>query len=253
MLLIKAASQLLLPPGGLIVLGLIGLFCWRKSWGRALVFLSLACLWLLATEPVRDLLISPLENRYAALEPDDLAGVENQAIVLLGGGIYERAPEYQGRDSLGPAALMRTVYAADLAGISGLDVYTTGGSVLSEGTEPEGKVMRRRLIRLGVPAEKVHSESESRNTWENAANLKQMLDAAGVEKVVLVTTAWHMPRSIWIFESNGFQVVPAPCNYVASRIPYDIRSYLPHWNKLADSADALHEYLGMLWYRLRYP
>lgn len=252
MLLIKSVSQLLLPPGILIVLGLIGLICWKRLWGRLLVGLCLVCFWLLATEPVRDMLVSTLENQYAALEVNESTGLEHHAIVVLGGGLYERAPEYQGRDSLSHAALMRTVYAAGLAGQTGLDVYAAGGAVLSEGSEPEGEVMRRWLIRLGVPAGKVHSETQSRNTWENAANLKEGLDGEGIEAVILVTTAWHMPRSVWVFESNGFRVIPAPCAYVASRTPYDILSYLPHWSELADSADALHEYLGMLWYRLRY-
>ena len=252
MLLIKSVSQLLLPPGGLILLALVGLVFSKRLWGRMLVALCLICFWLLATEPVRDLLVSPLENRHATLDPVELAESESQAIVLLGGGIYERAPEYGGRDSLNPGAMMRTLYAASLAKQSGLDVYATGGVVLAEGAEPEGAVMRRWLIRLGLPAEQVHSETASRNTWENAVNLKKMLNEAGVEKIILVTTARHMPRSVWVFESLGLRVTPAPCAYVARRIPYGLQSYLPHWHALADSADALREYLSMLWYKMRY-
>ena len=252
MVLIKSVSQLLLPPGGLILLALIGLIFSRRVWGRGLVAFSLICFWLLATEPVRDALIEPLENRYAPVEPATLEHVESHAIVLLGGGVYERAPEYGGRDSLQNGAMMRTLYAADLARQTGLEVYATGGVVLNEGTEPEGEVMRRWLIRLGVPAERLHSETAARNTWENAINLKAELELAGVEKVILVTTAWHMPRSVWVFESLGMQVIPAPCAYVARRVPYGLQNYLPHWHVLADSADALHEYLGMLWYRIRY-
>ena len=252
MLLIKSVSQLLLPPGGLILLALIGLIFSKRLWGRVLIGLSLIFFWLLATEPVRDLLVSPLENRYSTLDLRQLESLDRYAIVLLGGGVYERAPEYMGRDSLHSGAMMRTIYAADLARQTGLDIYTTGGVVLAKQTEPEGEIMRRWLIRLGVPAERLHSETASRNTWENAANLKERLAAAGVARVILVTTAWHMPRSVWVFESLGMQVVPAPCDYVARRIPYSLENYLPHWHVLADSADALHEYLGMLWYKMRY-
>lgn len=246
----------MLPPGGLIVAALTGLLFWRRGWGRALIAFSLGSLWLLATEPVRDALISPLENRYAALDLHALTGSgaasDRRAIVLLGGGVYARAPEYQGRDALAADALMRTIYAADLARRTGLPVYATGGAVLSAGSEPEGSVMQRWLVRLGVSGSRIHSETAARNTWENAANLKERLQSAGVEEIILVTTARHMPRSVWVFESGGFRVMPAPCAYVAGRSPYDIRSYLPHWHVLAGSSDALHEYLGMLWYRLRY-
>ncbi len=251
LLISKSISQLLLPPGGLILLGLLGLLCWRRPWGRALIALSLVAFWLLSTEPVRDALVEPLEHAYPALDANRLpAG--SMAIVLLGGGLYEKAPEYGGVDSLGMHALMRTMYAADLARKTGLPVYPTGGAVLSDTTEAEGVVMRRWLIRLGVPATMVHAESAADNTWQNAANISAMFAHAGIRRVVLVTSAYHMPRAVWVFQQHGMQVIPAPCAYMSEREPYDLRSWLPRWNVLADSGDALHEYLGSLWYRIRY-
>jgi len=251
LLISKSISQLLLPPGGLILLALVGLIFWKKRWGRALILLALVTFWLLSTEPVRDALITPLEASYPALKLDTLpAG--NMVIVLLGGDVYEKAPEFDGRDSLGSHALMRTVYAAYLARKIGVPVYPTGGSVLSSSTEAEGVVMRRRLVWLGVPPAMIHAEVAANNTWENAANLKSMMKKTGVEHVVLVTSAYHMARSVWVFRQQGLEVIPAPCAYLAKREPYDIRSFLPSWHVLSDSADALHEYLGLVWYKLRY-
>jgi len=256
LLISKAVSQLLLPPGGLIVLAVIGLVGWKARWGRGLVALSLLLLWSLSTEPVRDALLSPLENHYPAFASDTVSVAqlnrEKNVIVLLGGGINEKAPEYGGRDVLSRYALVRTVYAAHLAQQTGLDVYTTGGVVLSETSEPEGLLMQRMLMRLGLPESVIHMETKANNTWENAANLQRILKDRGINRIVLVTTAWHMPRSVWAFEQNGFEVMAAPCDYVVEREPYDIRSWLPRWNVMADSADGLHEYLGLLWYRLRY-
>jgi uncharacterized SAM-binding protein YcdF (DUF218 family) len=252
----KAISQLLLPPGGLILLALLGLIFWKRLWGRGLVVLSLLCFWLLATEPVRDQLLSPLENKYPALQvdrlPADLISEGKLAIVLLGGGVYGKAPEYGGRDMLTGHAMLRTVYAADLALDTGLNVYSTGGAIYPELTEPEGLIMQRWLVRLGVPRERTHAETAAKNTWENAANIAMLLKEKGIKQIVLVTTAWHMPRSVRVFESHGLQVIAAPCAYVVERGPYDLRSYLPHWGVLSASGDALHEYLGLLWYRLRY-
>ncbi len=251
LLLGKIVSQLLLPPGGLVLAGLAGLICWRRRWGRVLVLLSFACLWLLSTEPVRDALVGPLESRFPALNAATVAG-QGTVIVLLGGGIYERAPEYGGRDELGPQALVRTVYAAEIARETGLPVYATGGKPFSQAVEAEGAIMVRWLIRLGLPAPMMHAEPRANNTWENARNIRELLESEGVRRVILVTSAWHMLRAQWCFEKQGLDVVPAPTAYIARRGEYDIRSYLPRWNVFADSAQTLHEYLGLLWYRLRY-
>jgi uncharacterized SAM-binding protein YcdF (DUF218 family) len=251
LLLTKSLSQLLLPPGGLILLALLGVIFWRRFIGRALVLLSLALLWLLSTEPVRDALILPLEYKYPPLAMQTVPH-DNAAIVLLGGGIYENAPEYGGRNALGHFAVMRTIYAADLAKATGLPVYASGGTPLTDANEAEGVVMRRWLIRFGVPAEQAFAESAANNSWENAVYMRRMLQKQGIRQVVLVTTAWHMPRSVWSFEQQGIEVIPAPCDYIAENESYDLRSFLPRWNVLADSGQALHEYLGLFWYRLRY-
>lgn len=251
LLVSKVAAQLILPPGGLILLAVAGLIFWRKWWGRGLVGLALALLWLLSTEPVRDALAYPLEFQYPVLKTVELpAG--RMAIVLLGGGIYEKAPEYGGRDELRSSAMMRTLYAARIARATGLHVYATGGKPLTHDAEAAGTIMRRWLIRFGVPGASVHAEVAADNTWQNAVYIKMLLDKQGIHRIVLVTSAWHIPRSVWCFKKNGLDVIAAPTDYLTKRSVYDVRSFFPDWNVLADSGDVLHEYLGLLWYRLRY-
>ena len=140
LLLTKSLSQLILPPSGLILLGLLGLLLHRKRFGRILIVCSFALFWLLATEPVRDLLLNPLEEAHKPFDVAQLSSTEGVAIALLGGGIYEKAPEFGGRDSLNGYAMMRTIYAAELARKTGFDIYASGGAVLSEESEPEGVV-----------------------------------------------------------------------------------------------------------------
>lgn len=251
LLLSKALAQLLLPPGGLILLAALGIVFWQKWWGRAAVALSLCLFWLLSCAPVRDMLIEPLEQQYPAIALT-LPHSEQTAIVLLGGGVYEKAPEYGGTDQLSPHALQRTVYAADLAIRSGLPVFASGGTPLSADTMPEGEVMRLWLLRLNVPMASVFAESSSNNTWENATRMKAILEEKKINRVVLVTSAWHMPRAAWCFAQQGFEVIPAPADYIGGRGDYDLRSYLPHWGVLGDSGLALREYLGTIWYRIRY-
>lgn len=249
----KTIGQLLLPPADLVLLGAAGVLAWRRRWGRYLVVLSLALLWLLSTEPVRDGLMAPLENWYPPLPVTTALGSPaSTAIVLFGGGIDAKAPEYGGADTLSSTSLSRTVYAADLALRSGLSVYPSGGPPLSGKAEPEGSIMRHRLVRLGVPPDHIVVDNKATTTWGNARRLRQLLEAHGIRRAVLVTSAWHMPRAAWSLKAQGILVIPAPCDYRHEALGYDMLSFLPDGDVLADSCQALHEYLGLLWYHIRY-
>ncbi len=254
--LTKSITLLLLPPAGFILLAAIGLLFLKYRGGKELVIISLSLLWILSTEPVRDALISPLETHYSALninhQTQQQLTTDNIAIVLLGAGIYEKAPEFGGRNALSDHALMRTVYAAEIAKKTELDVYATGGQGLSDNREAEGKVMQRWLIKLGVAPSRVFREDTAKTTWENATHIQQILQDKGIRKIILVTTAWHMPRAVHAFKSQGLRVIPAPCAYIAKKEAYHLLSFLPQAHVLADSSDALHEYMGILWYQWAY-
>jgi len=256
LLLTKSIALLLLPPTGLILLAALGLLFLKYRGGKELVIVSLALLWILSTEPIRDALISPLETHYSALkinhQTKKMLANDHVSIVLLGAGIYEKAPEFSGRNALSDHALMRTIYAADIAKKTALNVYTTGGSGLSGKKESEAKVMQRWLIKLGVAPGKIFREDSAKTTWENASHIQQVLQDRGIKKVILVTTAWHMPRAVHMFKSQGLSVIPAPCAYVAKNGAYNLLSFLPQAHVLADSSDALHEYMGILWYQWAY-
>jgi len=256
LLLTKSIALLLLPPAGLILLAAFGLLFLKYRGSKELVIISLALLWVLSTEPVRDALISPLETHYSALkinhQTQKMFANDHVAIVLLGAGIYEQAPEFSGRNALSDHALMRTIYAADIAKKTELEVYTTGGAGLSGNKEPEAKVMQRWLIKLGVAPGKIFREDSAKTTWENAAHIQQVLQKKGIKKIILVTTAWHMPRAVHLFKSQDLSVIPAPCAFVAEKGAYNLLSFLPQAHVLADSSDALHEYMGILWYQWVY-
>jgi uncharacterized SAM-binding protein YcdF (DUF218 family) len=82
--------------------------------------------------------------------------------------------------------------------------------------------------------------------------MKKLLAEKDIDHIILVTSAWHMPRSVWCFESQGFNVIPAPTDYITSQQAYDLRSFVPRWTVFSDSGQALHEYLGLFWYHLKY-
>ncbi|MDQ7004855.1 MAG: YdcF family protein [Ghiorsea sp.] len=243
---------MMLPPGIFILLGLVSLI-FGKNWARMLFAFSLLCLWLLSTEPIRDALTSPLEFQYAPFNIEQTSG-KKAVIVLLGGGVQENAPDYQGSDELSHFAMMRTIYAAKISQQTQLPIYTTGGTPLAQSidTEAEADVMKRWLIWFGIDAANIHSENQANTTWENARLIQKMLQNKHINTIILVTSAWHMPRSVWCFEAQGLTVISASTDYLTKQTAYDIRSFLPRWNVLNESSQALHEYLGFLWYRIRH-
>ncbi len=247
----KAVALLLLPPGILILLLFSGLFFAKQRAGRFLLSLSVFLLYALSMEPVSDALLGPLESHYPPLQTSALPR-ENAAIVLLGGGIDVRAPEYAGRDSLPPVVLARTSYAVWLGKKMSLPIYAAGGNPLHPESESEGEIMRHWLVRMGIPVDDVRVENTSKTTCESSSMLAPVLEAENIKSIVLVTSAVHMPRAMFCFSKQDIKVTAAPCAYLGDRLPYNLLSYLPQAQTFLDSSRALREYLGLLWYRLRY-
>lgn len=230
----------LLPPGSLIVVALVGVALMRR-WpraGKGLAVASLLALLALSLPLVAD----PLQravSTYPPLDPADARDAE--AIVVLSGGT-RKGPAGAQADDLLPATLERLAHGARLARATGLPLLLSGG-VVTHG-EPEAVVMARVLERdFGLRARWL--ESRSRNTTENAALSAALLRAAGVRRVVLVTSALHMPRSVRAFDGSGLAVLPAP----APEPPpaYDgLVDWLPSPGTLQRSTAALHELLGLI-------
>lgn len=251
LLFTKTASTLALPPGFILVLGIVGLALVRarRRVGTALIAVSLALLWLLSAPAVGRALLHSLET-YPPLTLAALEGREAGAIAILGGGRERPAPEYGG-ETVSRATLARLRYGARLYFETGLPVLVSGGRVFG-GKRSEAALMREVLVReLDVAVRWV--EGESRNTAENARLSAQILGAHAVDTVILVTDAWHMPRAVAAFEEAGLGVVAAPTGFHGARpgVPLALR-WLPDADALEMSAQALHEYLGRLWYAGRY-
>jgi uncharacterized SAM-binding protein YcdF (DUF218 family) len=145
--------------------------------------------------------------------------------------------------------MKRTVYAYGLRDYYEVPYLFSGGRVFYYNQETEAETAWRFLISLGLPAKRLQLESNSQNTWENARETAKL----GHKRVILVTSAYHMPRSVFCFERNGINVIPAPTDYKCDRNrSYDFLSFLPTMRYLHDSYLALHEYIGLLSYRIIY-
>lgn len=240
----KLLTALVLPPMGPILLALCGLWLARRHprLGRGTALLALLGLTVLSLPLVADALLRSLEA-YPPITAQKLA--QAQAIVILGGGKYEAAPEYGG-DTVSRSTLVRLRYGVQLQRQSGLPVLVTGGAPF--GGRPEGETMKEAIER-DFHGKVKWAENASRDTAENALYSARMLKAAGVGRIALVSQAWHLPRAVALFERQGLEVVPAPTGF-ATRPPSLFKQLLPSADALGDSSWALHEWLGILAQRL---
>jgi uncharacterized SAM-binding protein YcdF (DUF218 family) len=241
----KVLQSLLLPPGVLLVaIAVAVLLAVRGKRRAALALATAACglIFALSLQPVSNMLLRPLETRYAPLPFSTAASVKADVIVLLGGGT---TPEAGGQAVLSQASTRRALHAALLQRRLGLPLITTGGRVAPDPQrEPEAAVAARLMETLGVPSGMIREESESRTTWENAVRVR---DRFRPRRVVLVTSAIHMPRAVACFRRLGIETVPAPTDYLAEEVRV-LLDWLPSGTSLADSLSAIREYVGIAAY-----
>jgi uncharacterized SAM-binding protein YcdF (DUF218 family) len=167
-----------------------------------------------------------------------------QAIVVLGGGVEQRAPEYGG-PNLTPESMARLLYGMYLAQATQLPLAYTGGVGWGgeNGQTPEAQVAAQALARLHGPVLR-WQESQSRDTKENARLTTLLLQRDGISRIAIVTHAWHMPRSLRQFEAAGLQITPAPMGFISADMQ-PVLLWLPSGSALRESAWLLREWLGL--------
>jgi uncharacterized SAM-binding protein YcdF (DUF218 family) len=258
--LLPKLISLLLYPLGLIWLLLVAALLLRRkpAWRRAALLLALAVIWIGGNRWVATGLVRSLEWQY--LPPETLPQAE--AIVVLGGGtqpaLYPRSTVEVG------GAGDRVIYAAHLYHQgTAPHILVSGGYIaaLSEHAAPVSEDMAELLVMLGVPETAIWQEAESRNTYENAVYSRAFLDERGIDRIILVTSAFHMPRAVGLFEYQGFDVIPAPTDYAVTQAGWEnlwqpnltaqLFNVFPDVSNLDDTTRVVKEYLGILLYRLR--
>lgn len=240
------AALALLPPLSLVILLAAGLIVQRRRprLGRSLAWLAAVALYALSTPWVSGVLLKSLEIS-APLDPAHLETAD--AIVVLGGGRLLDAPEYGG-DTLKRISLERLRYGARLHRASGVPLLVTGG-MPGGGTLAEGAIMQQILQEeYGLAARWVEDGAET--TWDNARLSAALLQPDGIRRVALVTHAWHLRRAVPLFKAQGLEVIPAGIGFSRTGVD-DVFDLLPTPAGLRDSTFALHEWLGILWYKLR--
>ncbi|CAA6804798.1 MAG: Putative membrane protein [uncultured Thiotrichaceae bacterium] len=198
-------------------------------------------------------LIAGLEQQYPPQK--DLWAQDKlpEAIVVLGAGRNRNAPEYDG-ESTSLTGIERLRYAALLHRKTGLPILLSGGQPLPN-VRSEAELMHDVLVNeFKVPVRWL--EKDSHTTWQNAELSNKILLAEGIQSAWLVTQAWHMPRSMMVFQSQsqnqGITYQAASVSF-SSIIPWSdlYMKWVPQPTALTRSMIALHEWVGLLWYKLR--
>lgn len=254
-----AASKLLplfVYPLGLacVLLALSLAVFWRfPRVAAAFVAIALSVLVLASNSWTARALVRSLEWQY--FPPDEVPQAE--AIVVLGGGTG--APDYPRPWVDLNDAGDRVVYGAKLLkeGKAPWLIVSGGRVAWLSGTLPESADMSAVAEAMGVPAEAILPEPDSRNTRENAVNVRRILQERNLGRVLLVTSAMHMPRAIAIFRNLGVDVVPVPTDYWVTEADVEpsvagvLIGCLPDAENLRQTTRALKEYIGTAVYKLK--
>lgn len=245
----KLLSLLLYPLSQALLLGLLALLALHLRRVRTAFWalaLGTAWLYLCSTALFADYLMGTLEDPFP---PKALSATpQADVIVLLGGAI--RGDVHMGTLGDLSQSADRLVHAVALykAG-KAPRVLVTGGA--APGNRSEAEIMRDLLVVMGVPAGAILLEGASRNSYDNAVHTAAMLKQMGADRILLVTSAFHMRRSVAVFAAQGVAVIPAPTDYQRLAGHGRPPRWLPAVSDLWQSTYALHEILGYWVYRYR--
>jgi uncharacterized SAM-binding protein YcdF (DUF218 family) len=231
----------------LLILAAAGLAsAWRhylKGRPRLLITMGVAGMFLISMNAAAWLFSRPLEVGYST---DPVLPGSAGAIVILSGTVHRPSVNR-------PYALAaEDTYERLQHGIwlfqhwKPLPILVCGGVL--EAQEPFAATMKRILEMEGVPPGSIWLEDRSRSTHENAENGTRILREHGVSRIVLVVEATSMPRAAASFRKAGVEVIPAPIRFTG--LNYDLTDLVPNWRAIALNEETLHEYVGILWYRI---
>ena len=244
MILFKIIQQFLTPSVFIPLIAFIGFLLLRakKKIGTTIIIINIVLYYFLSISPISDLIIAPLENKYNQIE-DSQVFMANKAVILLGG------PE---------SDVLRGTEATRLSILNpDLQIIITGQNFLNK-EKTEALRLKNHLIEQGVKAENIILEKESRTTKESAKNIKKMVKT---EKFFLITSGYHMPRSMFLFKKEGTNPLPAPTDFKAYKSfsknkwglrysNYNLLDFFPCSQNLKNVDLAFHEYFGILYSQL---
>lgn len=246
---LKLVSLLVYPLNLSLTMAFFGLLIWLLKWQRTgffMVFVAVAWLYVCSTAQFSYYLVGKLEDQYPAVPMSDIE--EADAIVLLGGAL--RGDSRKGILPDMNQYADRLVHAVALYKAGKSDyLLLTGGA--APGSRSEAHLMRDVLVVMGVPEEAMILEDKSANTHENAIKSAKTLGDRGMNRILLVTSGFHMPRAVPLFQKQGLEVIPAPTDFGQVVLTSTLPGGIPGIKGLVRTTEALHEIVGYQVYKMR--
>lgn len=191
----------------------LGLLAWRKTWGRVGLRLAAGLFLLLGFLPIGPNLLFYLENTYQLprLLPHDIDGM-----IVLGGVVESAQSAKFGQPQVNERAerIFEMIKLGHLYPNAKI-IFSGGDGQIKQSGVGEGKIVRALLKDIGFNADRVIFENQSKNTYENYLFSQKLVSPREGERWILVTSAFHLPRAVAIFESHGWSVIPYPAGYLS--------------------------------------
>ncbi len=219
----------------------------RPRLSAVLFWIALAGLYLLSTRPAADLLLLPLEQPFEHSRPP----AEVDCVVVLGGTLDlgrsgpERLEFDDSADRFFEGVLLARRFPQALLILSG------GTADLRGRGRREAPLLRDYAIRLGVEPSRIRIDDRSRNTHENAVETARLLAAEHRQAVVLITSAFHMRRSLGCFRRVGLTPTPDAVDFQGGSVGPSLAGLVPGPDNLVRATMAVREYIGLVAYRLK--
>lgn len=225
-----------------------------------ILVVSSLMLYTASIEPVRDFAAGISENKYMPIDDEKIKGAK--AIAVLGAGINDYALDSFSKttDDCGTPSYIALARLSE-----GIKIYrrmnekygiepeiiVSGGKVF-DGDRGEADIYRDFLIDMGVKKENIIVEDESKTTYENAVNTNKICEDKKIDKLILVTSALHMDRSVKAFKkTGGIEIIPAPSDFTSKRSGYDVFSFVPGVDSLTKFRGAVWEIIGRVYYAVK--
>lgn len=220
----------------------------RRRWGAGLIAAGVAVLWVASMPAVSTALYGRLESRFP---PEPMSAIPvSSCIVVLGGAVG--LPVAPRQDLELYEAVDRVYQAARLyrEGKANRVFVAAGNQPWAPPGPSEAALIGELLVEWGVPADAIQLEGRSRNTRENALNIKPMLEATGCDRSLLVTSAAHMQRALASFRAVGLYAHPVVSDIrVTRKSGYTLMDFVPDAHALAMTTDAIREWMGQQVYQ----
>ncbi len=241
---------LILPTSVTVVLLCVGL-AWinrRKRLGQGLILFGILIIYVLSLPGTADLILKPLEERYAPVKIDNIAADAVDAVVVPGGGSIDLdwigAPPEPNAETLS-----RLVTGVGLAKGLKVPLVLCGGNGEPFATEVnDADAMERAAYAMGMPKNQLIVENTSRNTLENSYAVRKLVKG---NRIVLATSAYYMRRAVAMFIRRGFTVIAAPTYFQVQTRKFSFNSFIPKAGDLDRSTVGIAEWVSMAWWHVR--